>query len=54
MATPHLRELTEAAVFVPEVAKQHDEFACAIDFGACSEYARLQVFPALRRVRGTI
>ncbi len=32
MATSLLREVTEPAVFVPEVAKQHDEFVRAIAF----------------------
>ena len=33
MATSRLRELTEPAVFVPEVAEQHDEFVRAIASG---------------------
>ena len=33
MATSGLRELTEPAVFVPEVARQHDEFVRTIAFG---------------------
>ncbi len=33
MATSLLREVTEPAVFVPEVAKQHVIFARAIAFG---------------------
>ena len=33
MTSSRLQEPTEPAVFVPEVAKQHDEFYCAIVFG---------------------
>ena len=33
MAKSNLLDGTEPAVFVPEVAKQHDVFACAIAFG---------------------
>ena len=33
MTTSRLRELNEPAVFVPEVAKQHEEFVLANAFG---------------------
>ncbi len=33
MATSLLREVTEPAVFVPEVVKQHDVFICTMAFG---------------------
>ena len=34
MTSSRLQDRTEPAVFVPEVAKQHDEFYRAIAFGA--------------------
>ena len=42
MAGSRLWELTEPAVFIPDVAKQHDEFVRAIAFGvlvsACTSF----------------